>query len=253
MLAERTRLAEERAADLRELAAELTRAEQRERDRLYELIHDHVQPLLVGARLSLSGLDQRTPVDTWLKSAADVRRHISEALDTARSLSVELNPPLVRDHGLCAGLEWLCRWARKGHGLDVQLACDVSAEPADSATRLLLFKATRELLMNVAKHAGASKAQVTVERTTGPQVQVTVADRGRGFDAGALRTNVSRRNGSGLLNIQRRIAMIGGSFEVDSDPGAGTVARLSVPLEQTRLLHPDEQETAGSVAQAEQH
>ena len=120
LLAERTRLADERAAHLRELAAQLTHAEQRERDRLYELLHDHVQPLLVGARLSLSGLDGRTPIATWLKSAAEVRKHIGNALETARSLSVELNPPLVRDQGLGAALEWLCRWVKSSHGLDVQ-------------------------------------------------------------------------------------------------------------------------------------
>jgi two-component system CheB/CheR fusion protein len=239
VLAERTQMAEERAVHLRELAAELALAEQRERDRLHELLHDHVQPMLVGARLSLSGLDERAPIQTWLKSAADVRRHIGDALNTARSLSVELNPPLVRDQGLCAALEWLCRFARNSHGLDVQLTCDLSAEPADVATRLLLFKAVRELLMNVAKHAGTRKAQLTVERTSGPRVLVTVADRGGGFHAAASRADLGRRTGSGLLNIERRLGLIGGSFEIHSDPGAGTIARLSVPLEQATLAPRD--------------
>jgi signal transduction histidine kinase len=102
-----------------------------------------------------------------------------------------------------------------------------------------LFKATRELLMNVAKHAGTRKAQLTVERTTGPRIQVTVADQGGGFDAAASRADLSRRNGSGLLNIEGRLRMIGGSFEVDSDPGAGTIARLSVPLEHATLAPRD--------------
>jgi PAS domain S-box-containing protein len=235
MLAERTRMAEERAAHLRELAAELALAEQRERDRLHELLHDHVQPMLVGARLGLSGLNERTPIQTWLKSAAEVRQHIGDALNTARSLSVELNPPLVRDQGLCAALEWLSRFAWNSHGLDVQLTCDPSAEPADVATRLLLFKAVRELLMNVAKHAGTRKAQLTVERTGGPRFLVTVADQGGGFHAAASRADLGRRSGSGLLDIERRLGLIGGSFEIDSDPGAGTIVRLSVPLEQATL------------------
>lgn len=231
MLAERTLLAEERGVDLRELAAELTRAEQRERDRLYELLHDHVQPLLVGARLRLSGLDRRTPIETWLKSAAEVRKHIGDALETARSLSVELNPPLVRDQGLGAALDWLCRWVGDSHGLEVQLNCDAGAEPADPATRLLLFKATRELLINVAKHAGANQVTLAMERIADSGLQITVSDRGTGFDAASLALDSGRRSGSGLWSIERRLGMIGGRIEIESQPGAGTTVRILAPLD----------------------
>jgi signal transduction histidine kinase len=93
--------------------------------------------------------------------------------------------------------------------------------------------------MNVAKHAGTRKAQLTVERTSGRRVLVTVADRGGGFDAAASRADLGRRTGSGLLNIERRLGLIGGSFEIHSDPGAGTIARLSVPLEQATLAPRD--------------
>ena len=230
LLAERTRLANEQAVHLRELAAELTHAEQSERVRLYELLHDHVQPLLVGARLSLSGLDQRTPIDTWLRISAEARKNITEALDTARSLGVELNPPVVREQGLGPALEWLCHWARTHHLLEVDLEWDAAAEPADTATRMLLFKATRELLMNVAKHAGVNQVTVTMERTAGPAVQITVSDRGTGFCTAARGEARGSHTGSGLSNIERRLGMIGGRIEVESAPGAGTTVRLSVPL-----------------------
>lgn len=230
LLAERTRLADERAVHLRALAAELSHAEQRERDRLYELLHDHVQPLLVGARLSLSGLDQRTPTDTWVRIAAEARKHITEALDTARSLGAELNPPVVREQGLGPALEWLCHWARTRQRLEVDLEWDVTAEPADTATRMLLFKATRELLMNVAKHAGVNQVTLAMECIGGPAVQITVADRGVGFDPAARGEAWEPQNGSGLWNIERRLGMIGGRIDVESTPGAGTTVQLSAPL-----------------------
>jgi PAS domain S-box-containing protein len=230
LLAERTRLADERAVHLRALAVELTHAEQRERDRLYELLHDHVQPLLVGARLSLSGLDQRTSTDTWVWIAAEARKHITEALDTARSLGTELNPPVVREQGLGPALEWLCHWARTRQRLEVDLECDVTAEPADTATRMLLFKATRELLMNVAKHAGVNQVTLAMECIAGPAVQITVSDRGIGFDPAARGEAWGPQNASGLWNIERRLGMIGGRIDVDSAPGAGTTVRLSAPL-----------------------
>ncbi|MBL8541094.1 MAG: PAS domain-containing protein, partial [Betaproteobacteria bacterium] len=225
---ERSRLLDERDAQLRELAIGLTQAEQRERDLLYELLHDQVQPLLVGARLRLSGLDRRTPVETWLTTAGEVRKEIGEALEMARSLSVGLNPPLVRERGLGAALDWLSGWLKRAQGLDVRLTCDPNAEPADVATRLLLFKATRELLMNVAKHAGVSEVTLAMDRIAGPRVQITVSDRGAGFDA---RVEARKRSdGSGLWDVERRLGMIAGRIAIDSIPGVGTTVRLSAPL-----------------------
>jgi signal transduction histidine kinase len=120
---------------------------------------------------------------------------------------------------------------KSSHGLDVQLTCDAGAEPADAATRLLLFKAVRELLMNVAKHAGANNVTLVMERCPGPRVQITVADQGAGFDAASRGGDQRRRGGSGLWNIERRLGMIGGRIDIESEPGAGTTARLSAPLE----------------------
>jgi two-component system CheB/CheR fusion protein len=190
-------------------------------------LHDHVQPLLVGARLNLSALDERTPTETWVRVAAQARKHITEALDTARSLGVELNPPVVREQGLGPALEWLCDWARVRHRLEVDLKWDETAEPEDVATRLLLFKATRELLMNVAKHAGANQVTLAMARTAECAVQITVSDRGIGFEPAA---RGEAWGGSGLWNVERRLDMIGGRIEVESAPGAGTTVRLSVPL-----------------------
>ncbi len=227
LAAERSRLVDEREAQLCELAIGLTHAEQRERDLLYELLHDHVQPLLVGARLRLSGLDRRTPIETWVTNASEVRKQIGDALDMARSLSVALNPPLVRDKGLGAALDWLCGWLKRSQGLDVRLTCDPDAEPTDVATRLLLFKATRELLMNVAKHAGVSEVALAMEGAAGSCVQITVSDQGTGFDARGEAWG--SRNGSGLWEIERRLGMIGGSVAIESAPGAGTTVRLWAP------------------------
>jgi signal transduction histidine kinase len=137
---------------------------------------------------------------------------------------------LVRDQGLAAALDWLCRRVKSSHGLDVRLSCDAAAEPADVATRLMLFKAARELLMNVAKHAGVTDVALVMERVAGPAVQITVTDQGSGFDAAALATDPRRRSGSGLWNIERRLGMIGGRIEIASKPGEGTEARLSAPL-----------------------
>ncbi len=217
-------IATEQAAHLRELARELTHAEQRERDRLYELLHDQVQPLLVAARLSLSSLSASTPPEDRLQIAGDACQHISGAIDVARTLSFQLSPPLIRERGLSPALESLCHWVRDNHGLDVELNSTPEAESDDMALRLLCFNAVRELLMNAVKHAGASRAKLTLDLVDGDTLRITVADRGSGFDPGTI------TSGSGLSAIERRLSMLGGSLQIDSRPGQGTVATLAAPL-----------------------
>lgn len=219
-------LAEEQAAHLRELAGELTHAEQRERDRLYELLHDNVQPLLVAARLSLSGLSTRTSPGDCLRVAAEACDHISQVIQVARTLSLQLSPPLIREHGLKPALESLRDWVKSNHRLEVDLVTAPNAEPRDLAMRLICFNAVRELLMNVVKHSGTTRVVVTIQRVGNARLQITVADRGYGFDPTAV------IGGSGLAGIERRLKMVGGSLQIDSRLGQGTVATLSVPLRQ---------------------
>lgn len=217
-------LAVQQAAHLRELARDLTHTEQRERDRLYELLHDDVQPLLVAARLSLSGLDSRTSPQDRLRGAVEACQHIGGVIDVTRTLSVQLSPPLIRERGLNAALESLCRWVRDNHGLEVELNSMPEADPDDMALRLLCFNAVRELLTNTVKHAGTSRANLALDLVDGETLRITVADRGGGFDPATI------SNGSGLSAIRRRLSMLGGSLQIESRPGQGTTATLAAPL-----------------------
>jgi two-component system CheB/CheR fusion protein len=187
-----------------------------------------MQPLLVAARLSLSSLDHRTPAADCLRVAAEACAHISEVIQAARTLSLQLSPPLIREVGLGPALESLCRWVDDHHGLEIALKRAPDAEPEDEATRLLCFNAIRELLMNVVKHSGISLVSLTLERVEGEQLQVTVSDHGRGFDPAAI------VSGSGLAGIRRRLGMIGGSLQIESRPGDGTVAMLLAPMQALR-------------------
>lgn len=214
-------VAAEQATNLHELAGELTRAEQRERDRLHELLHDEVQPMLVAARLSLSGLGTRTSPEDCLRVAAEACEHISRVIQVVRTLSLQLSPPLIREHGLKPALESLRNWVKNNHGLEVDLNCEPGAEPSDLEMRLTCFNAVRELLMNVVKHAGTCRAMVTTKCVGDGSLQISVADDGYGFDPGAA------MGGSGLAVIKRRLSMFGGSLQIDSRLGQGTVATLS--------------------------
>jgi len=218
-------LAAERATHLRELSDELTRAEQRERDHLYELLHDHVQPLLVGARLGLSGVSKDTPQEEILRIVAEANEQISLVIKTARTLSVELNPPLIRERGLIPALESLCQWVRSNHGLIVDMGYTPNTEPASLTIRLLCFKAVRELLMNVVKYADTRHAVLDLEWVPENVLHITVRDHGVGFNS------ADGHAGSGLANIERRLGMVGGGLSIQSMPGAGTIASIHAPLD----------------------
>lgn len=231
------RLTIEQAEHLRQIAGELTYAEQHERDHLYELLHGDVQPLLVAARLLLSGLSSRTPVPDTLRIAAEACAHISQVIQVARTLSVQLSPPLIRERGLIAAIESLCQWVGINHGLEVVLASTPDAEPEDMAMRLLCFNAVRELLMNVVKHATTKKAMLTLQVVERDSLQITVTDNGCGFDLEAV------SSGSGLTQIKRRLGMIGGSLQIESQPDHGTVATLWAPLRSITRVHRNDQDT----------
>jgi signal transduction histidine kinase len=226
-------LTTEQAKHLRDLAGELTRAEQRERERLQERLHDEVQPLLVAARLALSGISAGSCTATCVGIATDAREHIGKVLATARDLSTELSPPLLRERGLVPALEALVRLMATNYGLAVDFAYDPDAEPADLATRLLCFNTARELLMNVVKHAGISSAELNLQLEQPNLLRVSAVDAGTGFIA----DTTAAMGGSGLLGLQRRLKMIGGQLNIDSQPGKGTTVIVHIPFEPTVEAH----------------
>ena len=216
------RLAAAQAAQLRRLADDLTYAEQRERDRLYELLHDDMQPLLVAARLALSSLGAGTTQQDALKIAAETNGLIGQLIEAARSLSRDLNPPLIRERGLTAALESLGRWVTEHYGLVVQVDGAPELAIDDVAMRLVCFRAVRELLLNVVKHADAKRAGVHVTADDN-ELCIVVDDDGCGFTPG-------NTGGTGLGEIRRRLGVLGGGLHLDTRPGAGCVATLTLPL-----------------------
>lgn len=217
-------VAAERAANMRELSAELSRVEQRERDRLHEVLHDGIQPKLVGVRLRLSGLRERTTKAEMLRVVGELTGQVSEAILAARTLSSELSPPLLRERGLIPALGWLGRNIEQTYGLKVELSCATPVEVADLDIRLLCFKAIRELLINVVKYANVQAATIEIGAMNDTWLQLAVRDEGVGFDL------VGCHAGSGLASISRRLAMHGGILTVSALPGGGVTAVLRMPM-----------------------
>ena len=230
-VAERTRLAEERTDQARRLSFQLTQAERRERRALAELLHDHLQQMLVAAKMRLDKVQRRNEVEGEAAEALDaVGELLDESIAASRSLAVELSPPVLYQAGLAAALEWLGRHQYEKHGLPVAVHAEKDAEPVNEDLRELLFQAARELLFNAVKHARAAQARVSLSPHAGEDgeaIELTIEDNGQGFHAVA--TDVPRSAGFGLASIRERLSTFNGRLEITSSPGNGTQARIRVP------------------------
>ena len=185
-VAERTAVAEHRAAQLQKLAGQLSRVEENERRRLARILHDHLQQLLVGAKFSVSLLRSQAHDQDLRQSLTQVDDLLNESITASRSLTVELSPPILSQGNLAAALRWLARWLEEKHAMLAEIRADERANPYTEETRSLLFQAVRELLLNVVKHAGVKRAIVEVHLTDDGLVRIVVADTGVGFDPGRI-------------------------------------------------------------------
>lgn len=228
LVSERTEEVRQQAAKLRALASQLSQTEQRERKRLAKILHDHIQQLIVAARMQMA----------WMKCDGDSERQaivqgidsiLEEALHASRSLAIDLSPPVLHEAGLIGGLNWMATqmWAK--HQFTVSLQADNKAEPATEEIRFLLFECARELVFNAIKHAQVSEVNVALKRTDSGELELTVSDNGAGFDAELLNKRRPDEVTFGLFSIRERLAHMGGQMSVDTVLGQGTRIRLTVP------------------------
>lgn len=214
----------ERTASLRRLASEVCLAEERERRRIAEDLHDHLGQGLALIKMRLQQL-RGDAVFTGHGPALDELVELSDqAIRYTRGLTCELSPPMLYELGLGPALEWLGEHTAKEHGLRVKVRAR-SRRPLDDDLKVMLWKSARELLHNVVKHGHARNVNIELH-THDDEIVLEVADDGCGFEAAAT----SRVAGEtfGLYSIEERLHQLGGRMELDTAVGRGTRVRLSV-------------------------
>ncbi|MEX0741265.1 MAG: PAS domain S-box protein, partial [Phycisphaeraceae bacterium] len=224
----RTEEAEERAVQLRVLTSQLIHAEDQERRRIAQVLHDHLQQLLVAADFSLQVVHRELAEPNLSGQVERARALIRDSISESRSLTSELSPQVLYKKGLLEAVSWLAGWMQEKHGLSVRVTHTAAREPADEQTAVLLFQSIRELLFNVVKHADVREATVTLEAEDGT-LRAVVEDRGRGFEPSAVE-GPAAGDGFGHFAIRERLSMIGGRFEIVSSPGKGTRVTLEAPM-----------------------
>ena len=217
----RLRASELREAGRRETLRRVVDAQEHERRRIARELHDETGQALTSVLLGLRLIEEVSPdVGT---AVSELRETITAAIQELRALAVELRPKALDDFGLGAAIERLADTysRRTGIAIDVHVASLGDRLPEDVETAL--YRIVQESLTNVAKHAGAATASVTVHRRP-RAVTAVVEDDGGGFDPAAITT------GLGLTSIRERAELVSGTVRVESRPGVGTTIAVEVPL-----------------------
>ncbi len=216
----------ERTEELARLSRDLALAEVRERQTIARDLHDGLGQELNAASIKLDALraahGNSAPLNMELN---DIAKLLEGVVGEMRSLTAQLNPPVLDQLGLVSAIEWLGEQMRNTYHLTVMLNDDGGPKPLDPVPASILFRCVRELLINVSRHAKADTAEVTT-RNMDNRLVLEVSDQGIGFSM----TRSSTGAGLGLATMRERINYIGGTFDIQSERNRGTVATIHVPL-----------------------
>ena len=231
--AERARLEQLRLNLLRERLTQVVGAQEEERARISRELHDQAGQGLIALHYGLSALKRR---GHDVAVAEEIDRLISLASHTGKQISAlahDLRPSVLDDLGLTPALRSYLREFSERVGLEIEFSVNGVLPRLSAEAETTVFRVTQEALTNVAKHALAAHAWVNLGTRDG-QVELEIRDDGRGFDTKDLDlAKVSTGNvraGLGLIGIRERVALLGGTAEFASAPGAGTRLWIMFPL-----------------------
>ena len=214
---------------LKEMGIEMTLTEEKQRKLMANELHDHVGQLLAASRLQIAALNDGMEKQEILSKMQDISSGLLLAIQATRSAIFDLSPPQLNEIGLFAATaDWMEEQIESEYGIRTRITGDDRVFPLDENIRLLVFRCIRELLMNVVKHARAAMVEVDfIEKEE--QLHILVRDNGKGFNYHPDLVRL-RNTGFGLFSILERMQDLGGSIEIDSQPGKGTTVILLIPF-----------------------
>jgi len=214
---------------LKELASQLTLAEENERRNIAIDLHDNVGQNLAISRIQLASAIQGCNDTHQKKQLEDVSATLLKAIQDTRQLIFEISSPSLHEYGLGVAVsEWVREKIAQGQGLDFTLVDNLAVDELDQEQRIILFRNLRELLTNTIKHARAKKVKVSLEDLDG-QLKITVQDDGIGFNIEQYLEQPNIKLGFGLFSVEERMARLGGKLKIDSMPGQGCQIIMLLP------------------------
>ncbi|MFL5822773.1 MAG: sensor histidine kinase [Solirubrobacteraceae bacterium] len=209
-------------SERRRAGRQAIQAQERERRRIAQDLHDEVNQALTAVSLRLQATTERAPVELR-RELLETKRLASQAMDELLALARTLRPAVLDDHGLVPALRSQVLDFREQTGIDVSFTLSGPTLPLSPEQQLVIYRVTQESLSNIAQHAQASSAHVELSFVGRTVLRVT--DDGRGF-----RAESSERHGGGLglSGMKERALLIGSRLEISSTPGMGSRVQLTI-------------------------
>ena len=217
--------AAEARSQLKDLSARLVRAQETERRALSLELHDEVgqslSAVLIELRNLATGLALRSEEQSQ-NQIESIRNLVESTIRVVRNMALLLRPSMLDDLGLVPALKWQAREISKRTSMDVSVAAELRDDLPDDF-KTCIYRVVQEALHNCASHARAKTVRIRVQQQPG-RLNLSIQDDGQGFDGQQVK-------GLGLLGIQERVAQLGGQCMVHSEPGAGTILAVELPLD----------------------
>jgi two-component system sensor histidine kinase UhpB len=218
--------------DLRSLSARLLSAQEAERLRISQELHDEMGQALTAMRINLAAIEEELPPEC----TPMIRERLAEAswladhtLQQMRELAHELRPSMLDDLGLVPVLHWYVDRFSKRLDVEVEFEAIGLDDRLPAEVETVLYRVVQEALTNVARHAHARTVWIRLERMDS-RVVASIEDDGQGFDVRKEARHASSEGGAGLIGMRERVASVGGSLHIKSHPGEGTLLSIDVPV-----------------------
>jgi signal transduction histidine kinase len=213
--------------DLRTLSARLIAIQDEERRRIARDLHDSVGQILAAVQMNNATIEREGSHlgQTARSAVVENRMLVDEIVQSIRTISHLLHPPLLEELGIRSALGWYVDEFGRRSGINVKLECDLSIGRLNTDLETTLFRIVQESLGNVHRHSGSSTASVRLA-ISGGRVRLEISDNGSGIPS-----ERARNGGVGLRSMRERVAQFDGDLHVSSSP-TGTTVTAIIPFDQ---------------------
>ena len=214
---------------LQQMGSKIAMAEERQRRQIATILHDNIGQDMALSMLKLDTLKKSASSKDVIAGLDEVNKTIEKTVQDTRTLSFDLSSPILHRFGFVRAIEqWISEQVRKRHGIKTRFIKNRKIKQLDEDTSVVLYQATREVLINVIKHAQAKSVEVSVNQIDG-EIEVIVKDDGVGFEISEIGQFLHENGGFGLFNVSERLNYFGGDIRIESKPENGTMVALTIP------------------------
>ena len=220
---------------LRHLSSKLLSAHEEERKRIAGEIHDTLGSCLTAIKFKVDhaqGQSEET-ANGATECLTVIKPLVQECIEECRRMQTDLRPSMIDDLGLLPTLSWFCRRYEAIYPqIRTELTIRIEEDEIPSELKLVIYRITQEAMNNIAKHGKADLVRLSA-RKMDTRMEVVIQDNGQGFNVEEVISQESARKGLGLSSMKERIELSGGSFDIESEKGQGTIVRASWSLRAT--------------------